>query len=141
VIASANGPWGASSYGGYWLAAAGKFCSQQMRNQTNLIIQFNPGQTAIPTGCLEQSGTNSNDGVVCADSELYADPAQPVPAGSPTANFPDPNTKYSHTNSLLGFGTALMMGCITGSANPQIFDPKPGDSLYTQIVMAITNGH
>jgi hypothetical protein len=34
-----------------------------------------------------------------------------------------------------------MMGRQTGAANPQIFDPKPGDNLFTMIVAAISNGH
>ena len=133
LLPSVNGSWGASSYGGYWLAAAGRFCTSSLRVQV--------GGGPPYTGCLEPAGVNSNDGVVCADSAQYADPTSAVPAGNPTATFNDPMTKYSHTNSYFGFGTALIMGCPTGSANPQIFDPKPGDSLYTQIVTVITNGH
>jgi hypothetical protein len=127
----ASPPWTASSYGGYWLAAAGRFCN----NQTRLNVS-NPGGPPF-TGCFEASPAHSSDGVVCADSAEYSSASM----GKPTAVFDDPNQNYSHTNSTLGLGTALVMGCVSSSANPQLFQPQPGDPLSTQLILAINNGH
>jgi pimeloyl-ACP methyl ester carboxylesterase len=126
-LASRNASWAASSYGGYWLAAAGRFCTSQAR--------------APNTGCLETGG--SNDGVVCADSAEYSYSSNPGPTGKPTAVFDDPGQNYSHTDSVLGLGTAFVMGCPTTPAQNLIFTPPPGPkSLFSKIVTVINqNGH
>jgi pimeloyl-ACP methyl ester carboxylesterase len=128
-----NGNWDASKYGVYWLAAAGRFCNSPWRVDVN-----NPG-VPLPTGCLESPGVNSNDGVVCADSALYSSAA----TGAPTDVFNDLYNKYAHTDTLMGFGTALMfgLGCkASPSANPQLFDPRPDEDPFKQIV-AVINGN
>jgi hypothetical protein len=109
-LASLNASWAPSSFGGYWLAASGRFCTNQSRVDVN-----NPGNLT-GTGCLEPSGVNSSDGVVCADSAEYS----PGITGLPTASFLDPNKNYSHTSTLAGYGTFLMMGCQTGSLDNQL---------------------
>jgi hypothetical protein len=102
-LSGLNASWAPSLFGSYWLAAAGRFCNTQTRNNVS-----NPGGPPF-TGCLEGSGTAdvnySSDGVVCADSAKYSTGS----TGIPTATFLDPNHIYSHTNTLGGYGTALMM--------------------------------
>ena len=128
-----NGNWDASKYGGYWLAAAGRFCNLNSRYVLGL---------PYATGCMEANGVPGNDGVVCADSAQYSYYSTPGPAGKPTAVFNDPNTKYSHTDTLAGYGTWLMFGCAAStSTNPQMFDPKPGEDPFGQMVQVINNGH
>jgi PGAP1-like protein len=129
-----NASWTGSSYGQYWLAAAGRFCTNPTRYNFS-----NPGSQSS-TGCLEGIGVNSNDGIVCADSAEYSYFSSPGPTGKPTAVFDDPNVNYSHTNTLLGYGTALMMGCQTSSSNRLLDQPAPGDPLFSQIV-GVINGH
>ncbi len=135
-LSSLNASWAPLSYGSYWLAAAGRFCADQTRFNAS-----NPGGPPF-TGCLEANGVNSNDGVVCADSAQYSYFSSPGPAGKPTAVFDDPNNNYSHTNTLAGYGTALIMGasCVTGSQDRVLFNPPTFDPLFSQIV-AVINAH
>jgi hypothetical protein len=127
-----NGNWDASKYGGYWLAATGRFCTSPWR------LDINNAGVPLSTGCLEPLGTPSNDGVVCADSALYSS----ATAGAPTGVFNDPYAKYAHTDVAGGFGTALTMYFCTASpsTNPQLFDPRPDEDPFKQIV-AVINGN
>lgn len=126
-LSTLNASWSPSSYGGYWLAAAGRFC--------NFPARINPLNPAYPpySGCLEPNGVYSNDGVVCADSAQYSSAS----VGSPTELFDDSNHNYSHTDTLLGFGTALLMGCKTSSTNGRLFDPRPNEDPFQQMVTLI----
>jgi hypothetical protein len=125
-LQSINTTWNNASYGGYWLAAGGTFCSQNGRKDPlNLTGPAN-------TGCLEPNGTYANDGVVCADSALYSS----NPAGAPTLTYNDPPHNYAHTLALGGWGTVGVMGCFASGKNSLNF-PPPGDPLYTQLVTVI----
>jgi pimeloyl-ACP methyl ester carboxylesterase len=146
-LSTLDASWSASSFGSYWLAAAGRFCNVQQRNQNAASNAYDNPPTFQPilyyTGCIEPNGVSSNDGVVCADSAEYSYSSNPGPTGKPTAVFDDPTDKYSHTNSFLGFGTYLMMGCqASPSQYQQLYTPLPGaNSLFSQIVTVINNGH
>ena len=111
-LASLNQSWTASSYGGFWLAAAGKFCAHNERDWP-LGLDF------MYAKCLEPNGVFANDGVVCADSAKYS--WQSGLPGTPTQIFDDPSHNYSHTDAALGLGTYLIMGesktCRTASSN------------------------
>jgi hypothetical protein len=137
--------WTTTSYGNYWLAAAGQFCANQTR-RTDIYRGLdyyaqNQSPPWQPTGCLESQGTNSNDGVVCADSALYSYNSTSAPAGIPTQVFTDPEGKYTHTTAAWGIGIDLIMGCL---ANPAVYiplnDPTPTGLLFPKIVCTI-NGN
>jgi pimeloyl-ACP methyl ester carboxylesterase len=132
--------WTASSYGQYWLAAAGTYCSQPYR-------QYNPppspGQSAayMPyTGCPSTDPVNSSsDGVVCMDSATYSSfiPLYPVFSGPPTSVVPD--STYAHTTAALGLGSAFLFCPVSPNARV-LYNPVPGTSLFQSLVQGINNG-
>jgi pimeloyl-ACP methyl ester carboxylesterase len=131
-LSSLQQAWQSSTYGAYWLAAAGRFCDEPVRNFTN------NGPPAVTTGCLETLGTPNNDGVVCMDSAVYSANSSVPPAGAPSATWMDPQTKYVHTRTT---GQALIYGCPNGLSNPQLFDPPAYEDLYLNYIVAVINGH
>jgi hypothetical protein len=69
-LSSLTSAWSSSSYGGYWLAAAGTYCQQSPYR--NLTSQS--------TGCPNTnplSFDSFSDGVVCADSAQYSNSYPP----------------------------------------------------------------
>jgi hypothetical protein len=91
---------------------------------------------------LEPNGTPANDGVVCADSADYS--WYRGFSGTPTQTFEDPSHNYAHTKAGMGLGTLLMMGggigCWAGPSDRILFDPRPGESPFSDIVKVI-NGN
>jgi triacylglycerol esterase/lipase EstA (alpha/beta hydrolase family) len=128
-----------SSYGGYWLAAAGTQCDNPTRNV--------PPLGNLASGCLlgsvSTTGHSYSDGTVCRDSAVY----QPytnyfgyVTPPVPTDKWEDPEHKYVHTTTLGGWGTAFLLCGNDPAVNPQLFDPPFGQLLFNKIVSTL-NGH
>jgi pimeloyl-ACP methyl ester carboxylesterase len=128
--------WDASKFGNFWFAAAGTFCDQPWRIIPVDIKLLNKGCLYDPI-----SGPDGkNDGVVCRDSAIYSANSQTPPIGGPTLHPEYPN--YTHTRTLLGFGTALVMGCSTPLNSPELFRPlpnNPNDDLF-QTIVGLLNG-
>jgi pimeloyl-ACP methyl ester carboxylesterase len=122
-----NQSWTAASYGGFWLAASGRMCSNNERDF--------PGPHIMYSKCLEPNGVFANDGVVCADSAEYN--WQSGLPGAPTLVSPDPSHNYSHTDAALGLGTALIMGCPTWGRG-LLSDPSLGEDPFLKIVQVIS---
>jgi pimeloyl-ACP methyl ester carboxylesterase len=134
-LSSLTNAWNSSSYGGYWLAAAGTYCQKSPYRRLNLTDQS--------TGCPKTnplSWDSYSDGVVCADSAQYSGfiPLVAPFSGSPSLTWPD--SGYVHTTNGWGWGTAFVF-CKVPSNGKQLFSPPLGDPLYSQIVQVINNGH
>jgi pimeloyl-ACP methyl ester carboxylesterase len=126
--------WSSSLYGHTWVAAAGSFCSNPYRNIGGGVLDL-----LLSEGCrYGPNADGKNDGVVCRDSALYSANSPSPPPGAP---FPREYPHYSHTKAVVGLGTFLVMGCVTGTDNPALSDPTPGnvDHLFEDIVYTLNN--
>jgi hypothetical protein len=134
-LSSLTNAWSSSSYGGYWLAAAGTYCQSSPYRRLNFTDQS--------TGCPKTnplSWDSYSDGVVCADSAQYSSfiPLVAPFSGSPSLTWSDPGCV--HTTNLWGWGTAFVF-CGMPSSSNQMYDPPGPGSLFQQIVQVINNGH
>jgi len=120
--------WAASSFAGYWLAAAGTSCSNPVRTTGSFDAR----------GCLTTSPRS--DGVVCRDSAVYS--GGYASGTGPTVRWEDPDHNYVHTFSGGGWGTALILCGNTNDANQQseLYQPPAEGLLFAQI-KAIINGN
>ena len=94
----------------HWLAAAGTFCSNPVRN----VISN--------TGCRDSSPYN--DGIVCADSADF----NLTGINLPTVRWNNP--AYAHTNDIMLFGATLFGGC--NALNYPALDQPPHPSPLLQ---------
>ena len=128
-LSSLTSSWSSSSYGGYWLAAAGTYCqSSPYRNLTT-----------SSTGCLSEPPHSYSDGVVCADSATYSDfiPLVTPFSGRPTMTLSD--ATFVHTTAAWGWGFAFVL-CGAPASAPELFRPQAGTPIYNQIVQVL-NGY
>jgi pimeloyl-ACP methyl ester carboxylesterase len=128
-LSSLTNSWGSSSYGGYWLAAAGTYCQSSPYRKL----------TTSSTGCPWNAPHSYSDGVVCADSASYSDfiPLVTPFSGRPTINWSD--SGYVHTTADWGWGSAFVLCGVPANA-PELFKPPLNGLLYNQIVQVL-NGY
>ena len=124
-----------SSFGGYWLAAAGTQSSRLTR-------AFPDYGSPIQKGCNPPQLPDSpySDGVVCRDSAMYKSTFGFATPPGPTDPWEDLEHIYVHTFAYYGWGTSFLFGTNNPFIHQQMFDPQPPGTLFRK-VLGTLNAH